>query len=210
MKKSGCLVWFFLIMAILIISGLYAVVKSEDQTASSTTKKTERTTETTKESIVTTTETEEAEEPSESKEEVDPSASGDQEQGETEEPGETRKDPGLSYAEYIKMFKNGDFSLVTPEFKEEMDAYEEFYDKYIEFMGNYLSGKGNLMKMIEDYDKMMEDVLEWDAKIDAVDESKLNSADDAYYLYITERVLEKLMASTFSITTSTSAETIAA
>lgn len=202
MKKRGCVFWFLVIMVILILAGVYAAIKPMDQTAYDKTKKTEKTATTTKETLVTTEETTGTEAPSDSKELANPSQTDKQEQGVTEEQGEIRPDPGLSYAEYIKMFKNGDFSLVTPEFKEEMDAYEEFYDKYIEFMGKYLSGKGNYMQMLEDYTKMMEDVLEWDAKIEAVDESKLNSADDAYYLYITERVMEKLLTSTFSVSTS--------
>ena len=32
------------------------------------------------------------------------------------------------------MVNSGDYSLVTPEFKEWMDSYEAFYDKYIAFM----------------------------------------------------------------------------
>lgn len=208
MKKRGCVFWFLVIMVILILAGVYAAIKPMDQTAYDKTKKTEKTATTTKETLVTTEETTGTEAPSDSEELANPSQTDEQEQGVTEEQGETRPDPGLSYAEYIKMFKNGDFSLVTPELKEEMDAYEEFYDKYIELMGKYLSGKGNYMQMLEDYTKMMEDVLEWDAKIEAVDESKLNSADDAYYLFITERVMEKLLTSTFSV--STSSETSAA
>ena len=203
MKKRGCIFWFLVIMVILILAGVYAAIKPMDQTAYDKTKKTEKTATTTKETLVTTEETTGTEAPSDSEELANPSQTDKQEEGVTEEQGETRPDPGLSYAEYIKMFKNGDFSLVTPEFKEEMDAYEEFYDKYIEFMGKYLSGKGNYMQMLEDYTKMMDDVLEWDAKIEAVDESKLNSADNAYYLYVTERVMEKLLTSTFSASAST-------
>ena len=34
----------------------------------------------------------------------------------------------------VEMVNSGDYSLVTPEFKEWMDSYEAFYDKYIAFM----------------------------------------------------------------------------
>ena len=47
----------------------------------------------------------------------------------------------VSYEEIKKAFENGDFSLVTPSFKEQMDNYEAFYDSYIEFMQKYLSGQ---------------------------------------------------------------------
>ena len=99
----------------------------------------------------------------------------------------------VSYEEIKKAFENGDFSLVTPSFKEQMDNYEAFYDSYIEFMQKYLSGQYDVMSMMGDYMTMMEKIEQWDDEIDNIDENKLTPADDAYYLLVTLRVEEKLL-----------------
>lgn len=100
-----------------------------------------------------------------------------------------------SYDDYVSMFASGDFSLVTPSFKEEMDAYEAFYDEYIDFMKKYYSGgTANLGDMLNDYNKMLEKEMEWAEKIDAVDETTLSPADDAYFLMVTLRIEEKLLS----------------
>ena len=100
-----------------------------------------------------------------------------------------------SYDDFVDMFSKGDFSLVTPSFKEEMDAYEAFYDEYIDFMKKYYSGGSvNLGDMLNDYNKMIEKEMEWAEKIDAVDESTLSPADDAYFLMVTLRIEEKLLS----------------
>ena len=89
--------------------------------------------------------------------------------------------------------QNGDYSLVTPEFKATMDAYEKFYDDYIAFMKKYNSGTGDTMAMLNDYMTMVSDMEKWTKKIDAIDESKLSPADDAYYLLVTLRIEKKLL-----------------
>lgn len=109
------------------------------------------------------------------------------------EPEETTA-PEPTASEIQQMIKDGDYSLVTPEFKQTMDAYEKFYDDYIAFMKKYNSGEGDMMSMLNDYMTMMSNLEEWSRKIDAIDESKLSVADDAYYLLVTLRIEQKLLS----------------
>lgn len=95
--------------------------------------------------------------------------------------------------EIRKAVQNGDFSLVTPEFKATMDAYEAFYDEYLSFMKKYTSGDGDMMTMLNDYMTMLAKMEEWSNKINAIDETKLTPADDAYYLLVTLRIENKLI-----------------
>ena len=104
---------------------------------------------------------------------------------------ETQND--VSFADVKAAVENGDYSLVTPEFKETMDAYEAFYDEYIAFMKKYTSGEGDMMSMLGDYTNMLARLDEWSAKIDAIDENTLSPADDAYYLLVTLRIEQKLL-----------------
>ncbi len=95
----------------------------------------------------------------------------------------------------VEMVNNGDYSLVTPEFKQWMDSYEAFYDKYIAFMQKYLSGDDSNydLGMITDYMSMLSEVEKWNAWEESFDESTLSPADDAYYVLVTMRVATKLM-----------------
>lgn len=104
------------------------------------------------------------------------------------------EDPGLSYNDYINMFQNGDYSYVTPSFKESMDSYEEFYDEYIAFMKKYLRGEGNLMEMLEDYYAFIEKEEEMAVKLDAIDDDSLSTADAAYYSYVSLRIADKMLS----------------
>ena len=63
-----------------------------------------------------------------------------------------------------------------------MDEYEAFYGEYISFMKKYMSGSSNIIDMFEDYGEMIKRLEKWDEEIDAVDESKLTPADDAYFV----------------------------
>ncbi|MBR3023381.1 MAG: hypothetical protein IKH71_02900 [Oscillospiraceae bacterium] len=88
--------------------------------------------------------------------------------------------------------ENGDYSLVTPAFKATMDEYETFYDEYIGFMKKYASGDGDYLSMLNDYMKMVERLGEWEEKIGAMDDDDtLSAADQAYYLVVTSRIMNK-------------------
>ena len=99
----------------------------------------------------------------------------------------------LSQLSNIKeAIENGDYSLVTPAFKATMDEYEAFYDEYIGFMKKYTSGDGDYLSMLNDYMKMVERLGEWEEKIGAMDDDDtLSAADQAYYLVVTSRIMNK-------------------
>lgn len=99
----------------------------------------------------------------------------------------------LSVSEIKDLIENGDFSLVTPEFKETMDSYEAFCDDYVKFMQDYSSGEMNVMEMLDDYTKMLSDMVEWTTKIEEMDTENLSPADSAYYTLVTLRVSKKLL-----------------
>lgn len=103
------------------------------------------------------------------------------------------KDSDLSIEEIKKLIENGDYSLVTPEFKETMDSYEAFCDDYIKFMKDYQSGDMDFSKMLEDYTKMLSDMGEWTTKIEEMDTENLSPADSAYYTLVTLRVSKKML-----------------
>lgn len=91
--------------------------------------------------------------------------------------------------------QNGDYSLVTPEFKQLMDEYEAFYNNYLEFMNKYTSGEGDIMSMLGDYTNMLNQLSEWTDRITQIDTSTLSPADSAYYFLVTLRVEQKLLGS---------------
>lgn len=105
----------------------------------------------------------------------------------------------VSFDDVRKAVENGDYSLVTPEFKETMDAYEAFYDEYIAFMKKYTSGEGDMMSMLTDYTTMLGRLSDWSQKIDAIDEETLSPADDAYFLLVTLRVEQKLLGTAYGM-----------
>lgn len=110
---------------------------------------------------------------------------------------EAETQPTYSEAEILAMKKaveNGDYSKVTPSFKSAMDDYEAFYDEYIAFMKKYSSSTDNMISMLIDYEKMIAKEALYSSKLDAIDESTLSPADDAYYLLVTLRVEKKLLA----------------
>ncbi|MBO4580223.1 MAG: hypothetical protein J5715_08730 [Clostridiales bacterium] len=120
------------------------------------------------------------------------------EEEDEDETSETEEE-GLSADDIKKAIEDGDYSLVTPEFKKTMDSYEEFYDEYIKFMKKYTSGKGDLTKMMKDYDKLIKKEEKWIDKMGKIDVSELSVADSAYYLLVTARVEGKLAKYSFGL-----------
>ena len=116
---------------------------------------------------------------------------------ETEQETEPETEPGTSAQDVIDAVNGGDYSLVTPEFKELMDSYEAFVDEYVAFMQNYKNST-DPMAMTNDYLALIQRETEWMNKIDAIDEKTLTPADDAYYLLVTLRASGKLMGASLS------------
>ena len=104
---------------------------------------------------------------------------------------ETTEDDKSNEDEIREAVTNGDYSLVTPEFRESMDAYEECMDEYIDMM--YNADKDDDAAMLMNMATILENYQEWTQKIEAIDETKLSPADDAYYLLVTSRVTAKML-----------------
>ena len=73
-----------------------------------------------------------------------------------------------------------------------MDSYEAFFDEYIAFM-KAMSDDPSNMAMLLKYASMMTQYAETTEKLDAIDESKLSPADDAYYIEVMARIEVKLL-----------------
>ena len=81
---------------------------------------------------------------------------------------------------------------VTPEFKEAMDSYEAFFDEYCEFMKAMSDDPTNFNYLLE-YADMMTQYTDTMEKLDAIDETELSPADDAYYIEAMARINVKLL-----------------
>jgi len=84
-------------------------------------------------------------------------------------------------------------NLVDPALKEMLDSYEAFMDEYIEFMQNY-QDSGDTMSMLQDYSDYMQRYSDFMQKVNAVDTENMSAADYAYYIEVTSRVSQKLLA----------------
>lgn len=80
---------------------------------------------------------------------------------------------------------------VTPEFREAMDSYETFFDEYIAFIRKF-GNDNNDLSMLIDYADFMTRYADMVQKMDAIEETQLSVADDAYYLEVTVRIYKKL------------------
>ncbi|MBQ0005168.1 MAG: hypothetical protein KBS68_04815 [Clostridiales bacterium] len=89
--------------------------------------------------------------------------------------------------------KSASTSAVTPDFKKMMDEYEAFMDEYIAFMKKYESSD-DTTSMMSDYMSIMSKYADFADKVDAVDEDSLSDADYEYYIDVTSRVSQKLLA----------------
>lgn len=72
-----------------------------------------------------------------------------------------------------------------------MDGYEKFFNEYVDFMKNYKSSD-NVLGMIADYGKFMKNYLSMMEKFKAIDKDELSTADAAYYVEVSGRILKKL------------------
>ena len=82
-------------------------------------------------------------------------------------------------------------STSSASFRETMDGYEQFMNSYVEFMKKY-EDSDDTTSMLADYGSMMQQYSDWSQKFDDIDESSLSAEDQAYYLEVQGRVLQKL------------------
>ena len=81
---------------------------------------------------------------------------------------------------------------VSPEFKATMDSYEAFFDEFIVFL-KAMSEDSDGTAALLNYAAMMMQYAETVEKLDAIDESRLSPADDAYYIEVMARIEVKLL-----------------
>lgn len=81
---------------------------------------------------------------------------------------------------------------VTPAFKETMDSCEAFFDEYIAFLKTMSEDPTNAAVLMR-YASMMLQYSDTMEKLDAIDETQLSPADDAYYLEVMTRIDVKLL-----------------
>ena len=81
---------------------------------------------------------------------------------------------------------------VTPEFKEAMDSYEAFFDEYCDFMQTMAEDPTDMTVLLR-YADFMSQYADTMEKLDAIDETELSPADDAYYIEVMARINVKLL-----------------
>ncbi len=96
-------------------------------------------------------------------------------------------------AKTITVPENGSTS-VNLELKAFLDSYEAFVDEYVSFMQAYSSDPSNVVSMMADYTMMMGKYADFAQKIDAYDAEEMSPADAAYYLEVTTRCSQKMLA----------------
>lgn len=85
---------------------------------------------------------------------------------------------------------------VSPEFKATMDSYEAFFDEFIDFL-KVMSDDSDDIGTLLRYASMMMKYGETLEKLEAIDESKLSPADDAYYIEVMARIELKLLEAAY-------------
>lgn len=81
---------------------------------------------------------------------------------------------------------------ISADFKQALDDYEAFWDEYIAFMETY---DENDWTMLAKYASLAAKAVQLDASIAAMEDDEMTTAESAYYLEVTARVLQKMAAS---------------
>lgn len=86
-----------------------------------------------------------------------------------------------------------DSSAIRPEFKQTMDNYEAWFDHYCEVMKAYKENPSDLNLLTEMTSLLSEEVTMLD-QLEKMDQSEMNAAELAYYIEVTGRIQQKLIA----------------
>jgi hypothetical protein len=89
--------------------------------------------------------------------------------------------------------KSSSTAGVTPELKEFLDSYEAYMDEYVAFMEKYKNADDPI-SMMSDYMAMLQEYIRLTQALDEYDTKQMSDADLAYYLEVTTRVTQKLLA----------------
>lgn len=85
-------------------------------------------------------------------------------------------------------------NLVRPEVKEALDAYEALMNEYFDFMKKY-NNATDKSSMIMGYLEVLQKYSDAMDKLNAIDDLELTTAENAYYLEVTTRVLARMSES---------------
>lgn len=83
---------------------------------------------------------------------------------------------------------------VDPDLKAFLDSYEKFVDEYVVFMKKYMADPSNAISMLSEYTKIMEKYEDFAEKVDKYDSNSMSTADAKYYLEVTNRCTQKMLA----------------
>ena len=86
-----------------------------------------------------------------------------------------------------------DSSAIRPEFKQTMDNYEAWFDHYCEVMKAYKENPSDINLLTEMTSLLSEEVTMLD-QLEKMDQSEMNAAELAYYIEVTGRIQQKLIA----------------
>lgn len=80
---------------------------------------------------------------------------------------------------------------IRPDIKEAIDSYESFMNQYCDFMNSYDTTD---LSMLSEYSELMSEYVTTTAKFEKIQDEDLNDAELAYYLEVSNRVSQNLLA----------------
>ncbi len=80
---------------------------------------------------------------------------------------------------------------IRPDVKEAIDSYESFMNQYCDFMNNY---DATDLSMLSEYSELMAEYATATAKFEKIEDEDLNDAELAYYLEVSNRISQNLLA----------------
>ena len=80
---------------------------------------------------------------------------------------------------------------IRPDIKEAIDSYESFMNQYCDFMNSY---DATDLSMLSEYSELMSEYVTTTAKFEKIQDEDLNDAELAYYLEVSNRVSQNLLA----------------
>ncbi len=106
---------------------------------------------------------------------------------------QTEQTAEVQAAEVQEEAKPASASGVDPDLKAFLDSYEAFIDDYVVIMQKYQANPSDL-SILTDYASMLEKYSTFEETLNQYDSSTMSAADSAYYLEVTTRCYQKMLA----------------